>query len=327
VETAAVEQRSVADRFTAVGSIEAAEFITVVAEIDGLVDAMPFREGDAVAAGSLLARIDDEQLRAEVARSEAVLQQARSTHARVESLVAQQLATAQQHDDTASAVRVAEANVEVARVRLDKARIVAPWSGVVGSRRVSPGAFLHAGDGITDLSKVDEVKILFSAPERYLPDLHVGADVTITTTAWPDRPVAGRITLVDLVLDAATRNARVTARAANPDGRLRPGMSADVAVLLAERAGALVVPSEAVFFEGNQALVYVVGDDGKVARTAISLGTRLPEVVEVTSGLSAGQRVVRAGHQKLYPGAAVQAVSSRAAGAEGGAAGSGAVAP
>jgi membrane fusion protein (multidrug efflux system) len=118
------------------------------------------------------------------------------------------------------------------------------------------------------------------------------------------------------VLDPTTRTALIGARVPKWDKRLKPGLWGLVSVLSAARAGALTVPSEAVFFEGSQALVFVVKADGTVARTPITLGTRLPDNVEVTGGLSAGQRIVRAGHQKLFEGAKVVAVDA-ASGASG----------
>ena len=169
---------------------------------------------------------------------------------------------------------------------------------------------MTAGQPITLLASVDEIKVAFSAPERFLALLVVGSEVAVSTTAWPDHPISGLIAVVDPVLDPATRTARLVARAANPERRLRPGMSADVSVAIAERPAALTLDSEAIFFEGDQALVYLVKDDGSVARTPLTLGTRLADVVEITSGLEAGQRVVRAGHQKLYPGAMVSPVDS-----------------
>ena len=113
------------------------------------------------------------------------------------------------------------------------------------------------------------------------------------------------MTVVDPVLDPATRNASILARVANPDGRLRPGMSADVEVVLAVRRGAVAVPAEAVFAQGGRMLVFEVQPDSSVVRRTVVLGLRQRDLVEVVDGLTAGVRVVRAGHQKLFDGARV----------------------
>jgi membrane fusion protein (multidrug efflux system) len=97
----------------------------------------------------------------------------------------------------------------------------------------------------------------------------------------------------------------IVAHLDNPDRKLRPGMSAEVTVVLEERPEALTVPAEAVFFQGQQAFVYTVGADSTVSLTAVGLGTRGADLVEITGGLESGQTVVRTGHQKLFPGAHV----------------------
>jgi membrane fusion protein (multidrug efflux system) len=140
--------------------------------------------------------------------------------------------------------------------------------------------------------------------------LAVGAEVRVTTSAFADLEVTGAIDVVAPVLDAATRSARVVAVIDNPDGRLRPGMSAEVAVVLSVRDDALTVPSEAVFVQAGQTMVYVVAADSTVAPRPVVLGLRRAEIVEVTDGLEAGAQVVRAGHQKIYPGARVMPVET-----------------
>ena len=318
VETAVVTSTTVSDTFAAVGSVQAGEAITVAAEIDGRVVSLPFDEGQSVAKGEVLAQLDASQLRAEVARAQAVLAQRRSTLERTRTLAAQEILAAQSLDDAVAAVGVAEAELALARARLQKTTIVAPWGGVTGTRLVSPGAFIRAGDSITELAAIDEVKVSFSTPERLLTELAPGREVSVTTPAHPDREFTGRVSLVDPMIDVATRSAKLLAVVDNSEGLLRPGMSANVSVVLAERPTALTIPAEAVFAEGNQSLVYVVNDDGSVARTAITMGTRLADSVEIVGGLSAGQRVVRSGHQKLFEGAKVMAVDdaqTRAAGA------------
>lgn len=319
VETATVTQARVADRFEAVGTLEAGDAIVVVSELDGMVTALPFREGEAIAQGGVVAQLDDIQLQAEVARAEALRDQTRVTFERVKSVVDQGAGAPQDLDDAAAGLKVAEANLDVARARLAKTRIVAPWGGVLGSRRVSPGAFVRAGQPITDLTRLQEMKVSFSAPERYLGVLHRGAPVSVTTPAFPGDTLTGRIDVVEPVLDANLRSARLRARVPNPGGHLRPGMSANVVAVLSERASALTIPSEAVVVEGGQAYVFAVKSDSTVTRVAVALGTRTADRVEVVRGVDGGARVVRAGHQKLFEGAKVIPVQS----APGAAAGSG----
>jgi len=333
VEVADVKSEAVTDRFHGVGTIEAQETVRIVNEIAGVVRELPFAEGRSVAEGELIARLDDSELSAESARADALRDQARTNHQRVQQLFEQQAASQQEMDDAASALKVAEANAVVARTRFEKARIRSPLNGVAGRRLVSPGAYLAVGTPITEVASVGTVKITFSAPERYLSQIRRRAAVTISTTAYPGEVFSGAISVVDPILDEASHTVQLVARIRNRGGKLRPGMSADVTATLDERSRALTVPDEAVFGEGDQSFVYVVKPDSTVTRQAVVLGSRDSTRAEITQGLKAGDRVVRAGYQKLFEGARVMPVpsadaqSAGAPGAGAAAAGTGGRAP
>ncbi len=308
VEVAEVRSEGVTERFRAVGTIEAEETVRIVNEIAGVVRELPFAEGRPVAEGELLARLDDSELSAASARADALRDQARINHQRVAQLFEQRAASQQELDDAAAALKVAEADAMVARTRFEKARIRSPLTGVAGRRLVSPGAYLAVGTPITEVASVGVMKITFSAPERYLSQLRRSAEVRVTTTAYPGETFDGRVSVVDPLLDPASHTVRMVARIRNRGGRLRPGMSGDVSASLGERPRALTVPDEAVFSEGDQSFVFVVKPDSTVTRQAIALGIRDSSRAEVTAGLTAGDRVVRAGYQKLFEGARVMPV-------------------
>ena len=310
VETAPVVEQPVIDKFEAVGTIEAENAITVVSEIDAAVISLPFKEGDPISKGGLIAKLDDSQLKAEKQRAEALKDQAKASYDRVKSIVDQGAGAPQDLDDAAATLKVAEANLAYAKARLAKTIITAPFNGILGSRRVSPGAFIRGGQEITDLTQIEEIRVLFSVPERYLSKLKSNSEVTVSTTAYPGYELKGKINVIEPSLDPSTRSARVIAQVKNPGGRFRAGMSANISAVLAERQNALTIPNEAVFAEGDNFFVYVVKDDSTVTRTALTLGLRLPGTVEVLSGLKPGMQVVRAGHQKLFEGAKVMPISS-----------------
>jgi len=318
VEIATVTAGTVADRFEAVGTLGALNAITVVSQIEALVIDIPFREGSLIEKGSLIAQLDDAQLKAEEARAEALRDQKKISFDRVKSIVEQKLAARQELDDVTAALKVSEAELALIRARLAKTRIVAPFAGLIGARRISPGAFVRTGETITDLAQIDLLRVTFYAPERYLAGLRPGASVSVSTTAFPEYELKGKISVVEPVVDPQTRSVKILARVGNPARRLRPGMSANVSAVLSERKNALLVPDEAIFAEGDQNLVYVIKPDSTVTRTPITLGTRLKNAVEVTKGLSPGMQIVRAGHQKLFEGAKVFPVSQEKAPAHAG---------
>jgi membrane fusion protein (multidrug efflux system) len=311
VEVSTVMRTTVTDRFEAVGSTQAGDEVLVATEIQGVVSALPFQEGSWVTKGQVLAQLDDSELAADVARAEAVRDQQLTTYERWKSVVEQKAGAQQDLDDAEARYKIAEAELAVARVRLSKTRITAPFSGNAGARRVSVGAFLNPGDPITMLASTDEIRVTFSAPERYVPVLRRGSSVAIGVTAYPGEQWFGRIDVVDPVLSEATRSVQILARVPNPDGRLRPGMSANVSAVLEERPDSMTLPSEAVFAEGNQFFAFVVNPDSTVARVQLSLGSRTPTSVEILNEIEPGTMVVKAGHQKLFPGARVMPMPSQ----------------
>lgn len=312
VEVSPVAVENVRDKLDVVGTIEAAEAVTIVSEIDAAVKSIPFQEGMAIRRGGLIVQLDDAQLSGELSRAEALHAQSSENYERVKSIVEQKAAAPQELDDAAAALKVAEANLAVARSRHAKARIVAPFDGVIGARRVSVGTFLRAGQTVTELANLDAIRVNFSAPERYLSRLARGAEVIVSTTAYPGYDLTGAIIAIEPILDPTTRNVRIVAKLANPGRKLRSGMSANVSAVLGERPSAMTIPNEAVFATGNQSFVYAVKPDSSVTRVALTLGTRTDQNVEVLQGLSAGMVVVRAGHQKLFEGAKVIPVNSGA---------------
>jgi membrane fusion protein (multidrug efflux system) len=311
VESAVVNEQTVLDRFEAVGTIEADKAITVVAEIDASIISLPYKEGDPIIRGGLIAKLDNSQLKAEADRAAALRDVSKASYDRIKSIVDQGAAAPQDLDDAAAALKVADANLAYAKARLAKTLILAPFDGIIGSRRVSPGAFVRAGQAITDLTQIEEIRVLLSVPERFLAKLKLNSEVTVSTTAYSGYELKGKINVIEPALDPNTRSARIIAQVKNPGGRFRAGMSANVSAVLAERQNALTIPNEAVFAEGDNFFVYVIKDDSTVTRTLLTLGLRLPGKVEVLSGLEPGMRVVRAGHQKLFEGAKIMPISSQ----------------
>ncbi|MBX7152949.1 efflux RND transporter periplasmic adaptor subunit [bacterium] len=311
VEVAQAKLQKVIDRFDGVGTIEATDAITVVSEINAAVVSLPFQEGGYVKKNDLIAQLDDGQLAAEVARDEAIVTQNRANYERIKILVEQKASAVKDLDDATADLKISEANLALSKAKFEKTRIRAPFSGLIGARKVSIGAFLRTGDAITELANIDEIRVTFAVPERFLLQLKQGTEITVSSAVNPDLEVKGRVTVIEPIVDESTRNARVVARVANPGQKFRPGMSANISVVLNEHANAITIPNEAIFASGNQSFVFVVKADSTVARTALTLGIRLPDVVEVLNGLEAGATIVEAGHQKLFDGAKVMPMASQ----------------
>ena len=315
VEVAAVEMTRVSESFRALGSLEAHQEAEIVAEVAGRVMSLPFPEGRSVDSGAVLARLDDGELRAQRDRASAALALARSEAKRVEDLFAHDVVSPRERDEARASLAAAEAEATLQQTRFERTVVRAPFRGVTGRRLVSAGGFVRVNDPIVHIARLDRLRARFSVPERFSSVLHPGAEATVAVTAWPGEDFPARVSVVEPSIDPQSRTFTAVAEVHNQGGRLRPGMSANVSVRWSERAGGLTVPDEAVIAEGDQAFVYKVGPDSTVARVPVTLGTRDSARVEVLSGLALGERVVRAGHQKLYPGAKVMPVNSVAAAA------------
>ncbi len=308
VEVADVRATEVRDLFRALGSLDALQEADIVAEVAGRVLALPFPEGRSVDSGAVLARLDDRELRAQRDRAAAAVALARSEAKRVEDLYTREVVSPRERDESRASLAAAEAELELQQTRLDRTTVRAPFTGVTGRRLVSAGAVVRVNDALVHLARLDRLRVQFAVPERYASVLRAGARATVQVTAWPGQDFPAWVTVVEPSIDPRTRTFTAVAEVRNLGERLRPGMSASVSVSLAERMRALTVPDEAVIAEGDQAFVYRIAADSTVARVPVTLGTRDSSRVEIVAGLAAGDRVVRAGHQKLYPGAKVMPI-------------------
>ncbi len=318
IESATVTKQTITDNFTAVGTIEGINAVQIVSEISGKITALPFKEGTTISKGSIIAQLDDSQLRAERDRAEAMRDQRKASYERMKGVFDQNLMSKQDMDDATANYKMAEADLALAKAKLDKTQIAAPFTGNIGARQVSIGQFVIPGQTIASLAQIDELKITFTAPERFYPLLHKGAPITISSPAL-NETLQGEIDIIEPMVSQATRSVTVVGHLKNPDGLFRPGMSANVNAVLNQRDSALLVPSQAVIVEGAQMSIFVINADGTVTKSAVTLGSRTAGLVEITSGVSEGQQVVTAGYQKfgfMPPGFKVMSMPPMGAGGQ-----------
>jgi membrane fusion protein (multidrug efflux system) len=307
VEAAKVVAAPLSEQVTAVGTLLSNEAVTVSSEIAGRLQEIHFEEGTAVAKGAPLFTLDDSVYRAQLADAEAKLKLAEQTHQRTTQLFKNKYATAQSADEATSNLAVSTATVELARVQLEKTRIVAPFSGIVGLRHVSAGEYITAGQALVNLEAIDPVKADFRVPEKFLPAIRVGQTIRIKVDAFPEDTFEGKVYAIDPRLDVAGRSLLVRAKVPNTDQRLRPGLFARVTVLLQLKEDALSVPEQALVPQGDDQFVFKIVD-GKARMTKVVIGTRRDGRVEIVDGLAAGDQVVTAGQLKIRDGSAVSVI-------------------
>jgi membrane fusion protein (multidrug efflux system) len=287
----------------ALGTARANESVDITSKISNLVAAVRFAEGQQVRRGQVLVELDGKEARADLAVAEAALSESRSQFNRSRELYSTQALSAAQLEQIEATLKANEARVLAARARVDDTVIVAPFSGRVGLRRVSPGSLVNPGTVITTLDDTATIKLDFTVPEAYLPTLTPNLPIQARSIAYPGRMFAGRVGSIDSRVDPSTRSITVRALLPNPDGRLKPGMFMTVQLSRGE-ADSLVVPEEALVPESGDVFVYVVRD-ATVEKRAIKTGQRRVGNVEVIAGLAAGDSVVIEGTQKLRDGAPV----------------------
>ncbi|HLV76455.1 MAG TPA: efflux RND transporter periplasmic adaptor subunit [Marinobacter sp.] len=300
--------RKVRDEVSAVASLKALEAVELTTEVSGRVVQINLEAGRKVRKGEVLLGLDDRLVRAELAVIDAQLADARRQYDRAMSLRSNNSVSQSQVDELRTAVDVAVAQREAARVRLENHRIEAPFSGVIGLSDISIGAYLQAGTAITTLDASDQLELSFAVPERFVGQLELGQQVRASSPAFPDRVFTGELVELATRISELSRTLAVRALIDNPEGRLRPGQFMSASLTLQERQG-LVIPEQALMLRGDQKYVFVA-EDGQARRVAVTTGSRAPGLVEVTTGLSAEDAVIITGQDRLSSGNRVRAIES-----------------
>lgn len=299
-----VESRvdTVVDAIQANGEIEAVQAIELRAEISGRLVQILAREGTEVRAGAPLFKVDDAELRAEVARLEAERDLARQALARTRELLSRNASSEADLEQAEASYRSAEARLQLQQTRLDRTLVRAPFGGVVGQRFVSLGDYVTSSDRLVTLQTVDPQRAAFQVPERFAQRLQVGQSMTFRVASVPDRTFEGTVDFVDPRVQLPGRTITVKASVGNADRVLRPGMFLEARLATDVRPAAVIVPEDAILPLQGVDYVWAVDDEGSAERIEVELGVRMPGWVEIVSGLEAGRLVVVGGIEKLGPG-------------------------
>lgn len=291
-------------KLKAVGTLASNQKVMVRPEIAGRLTKIAFEDGAAIEAGTLLVELDPSVLMAELASAKAALTLARQEYKRAEQLLKRGTGTRQKKDQAIAELRAAEAGIALAQAQFDKTKILAPFEGTLGIRQVDVGAYLAAGADVVNLEQIDPIKITFEVPERFIGELHVGALVQLRTDAYGGEIFPASITAVDPFINPRTRAAKVQARAANPDGRLKPGQFVSVTLRVNERKGAVFVPEQALVPNADEPSVFRI-EEGVARQVIVRTGIRIARHIEILAGLRGGETVVTAGQLRLADGVPV----------------------
>lgn len=307
VEAVTVRADTLTDEIAAVGSLQATESVVVRAEAPGRVTAIEFAEGRPAAKDAVLVRLDSSEWAAQVDQIAAAVELNRANYERAAALKDEKVLSAQAFDQAASRLKESEAGLALAKERLAKTTVRAPFAGRLGLRRISVGDYVQPGQELVTLDDLSAMKVDFRVSGVYAGRLKTGQPVVVRIDAFSGESFRGRIDAIDPRLDEGTRTIAARARIPNGDGRLHPGMFAGVHVIVGERPQVVLVPEEAIVPMGNEKYVYRVVE-GKAALTKVALGQRREGNVEIVAGVKAGETVVTAGQMKIGDGAPVTVI-------------------
>jgi membrane fusion protein (multidrug efflux system) len=313
VTTIVAQQVEWPETLNAIGSVAAVQGVIVSADLSGTVDRVAFESGRAVRQGDVLVELDTRQERAQLAAAEAQRDLARTNFDRMQGLLKDNVISRAEFDSATADNKQTEARAGEIRAAIQRKRITAPFSGILGIRQVNVGQYLSSGDPIVQLQSLNPIYVNFDVPQQATSQMRTGRDVRITTDDLVGVEFTGRITAIDSVVNSETRNIQVQATLANPEGRLRPGMFVQAQVVLGSGRSVIALPATAISYAPYGDSVYVVsnlkGPNGEsyrgVRQQFVKVEGTRGDQVGVVSGVKAGDEVVTSGVFKLRNAAAV----------------------
>jgi membrane fusion protein, multidrug efflux system len=314
VTTVLAQSESWPQTLSAIGTAVAVQGVTVSADLPGIVDRIAIESGKGVEAGAILVQLDTRQEQAQLKAAQAQLDLARLNLERARGLHEQGIIAQADHDRIVAEDKQAEAKVGEIRATIDRKTIRAPFAGILGIRQVNLGQYLQAGEAVVPLQSVHPIYVNFAVPQQEVAHLRVGGDLRVDLEGLKGDGLPARITAIDSVVDAATRNVQVQATLSNSEARVRPGMFVRVHLDLGASSSVVTLPASAISYAPYGDSVFVVADlqgpKGEsyrgVRQQFVKLAGTRGDQVAVASGVEAGQTVVSSGAFKLRNGAAVR---------------------
>ncbi|MEX2590243.1 MAG: efflux RND transporter periplasmic adaptor subunit [Chitinophagales bacterium] len=302
-----LEAESIQKKIKATGSILADESVELTTETAGMITGIYFKEGEQVSKGDLLVRINDADLQAELNKIKQEIELANIQLKRYEKLLDREAVSQSEFDQAKTQVLTLKADSALVVARIQKTTLRAPFSGQVGLRNVSPGAYVSSGTSIATLVNVNQLKVQFSISERFAMEVRNGQEVLFNVSG-DEKLRKAKVYAINPQIDQSTRTIQIRAIYDNRKDSLKAGAFANVQVVLSEKDKALQVPAQAVALELGSEKTYVI-ENGLCTSKKVKTGIRNDSQVEITEGLSVGDSVITSGIAQLKEGLPVKAVS------------------
>jgi membrane fusion protein (multidrug efflux system) len=299
IEGYRVKPMPLAETVTASGTILPAEETALHPEASGRVISFNLPEGKTVSKGALLLKLFDEDLQTQVRKLELQLKQAEITEQRLGDLLKVKGVSQQEYDLAALQVQTLRSEIELVRINIRKTEIRAPYDGVIGLRKVSPGAYVTPADVIATIRATNSLKLDFAIPEKYSSLLRPGQKITFTVEGQ-STPYSAVVLATEQSIATDTRNLRIRAEVQGRQSGLLPGAFAEVALNMSSKTNALLVPSQSLVPQARDKRVYV-SRNGVAGFVPVKTGVRQAGMVEITEGLQEGDTIATTGILFLRP--------------------------
>lgn len=299
-----VKPQDFADVLSLSGSIEANEQIDVRSEVSGIVESINFNEGTMVSKGQVLFKVNDIELRAQLAQAKTAQGLASENERRAKLLLQKEAISQEEYDIASADFKSAKAQSQLISAQIAKTTVRAPFSGKIGLRSISEGTYVTPTTMIAKLVNTSRLKITFSIPEKYASQMKVNGEFTFMTAGSPEKFKA-KIYAIEPEIEVATRTLRLRAIAENPDGKLYPGTFANVILPLDNIPDALLVPTQALIPIQNGKKLFI-SQNGKAKEIIVKTGARTDKDILITSGIKAGDTVLTTGVMTLKDGMPVK---------------------
>jgi membrane fusion protein (multidrug efflux system) len=299
-----VDRETIENQIFASGTVLPNEEVNLMAETSGKLIKLDIQEGAYINKGQLIAKINDRELQAQLQKVTYNQELSRKIEARQKKLLNVEAINLEEYDVTSNNIRVLEAEREVIQAQLAKTEIRAPFSGRIGLKFISEGAYMSPGTPIVTIVQSNPVKIDFTVPEKYTPNIRVGNVVKFNLDGDPSTFNA-RILAVDPKVDENLRTLRVRAVAQNPEGRFFPGMFVKVLADLDANKKAMMIPTEAIVPVLKGKKVFLV-KNGRAQEAMVTTGLRTDKKIQVIDGLQPGDSLITSGIIAIKPNTAVK---------------------
>lgn len=286
------------------GTLQSNEEVELKPEINGRITHIYFKEGTYVTKGSLLVKLYDSDLKAQLQKLQLQKQLAEKTLARQKQLLAINGISQQEVDVTQNQVNTLQADIAYTQALMEKTEIRAPFDGIIGLKNVSEGAMITPTVVIANLQQINPLKIDFSVPEKYRLVLGKGDELSFTV-AGEQQKYKGSVYALDPKIDLATRTVQLRAVVPNPANKLYPGMFAKVSLELKQIPDAIMIPTQAVIPTTRDKKV-IVSKNGLAQFVTVETGTREEDKIQVLSGLNIGDTIVVSGIMQVRPQSAIK---------------------